>query len=205
MQIETLTVGALSTNCYLVADAHGEAVVIDPGDEAARLLQAAAAHEWHIRAVLLTHLHIDHFLAAPELCAKTDAPLILPRAEQAGLQDESRSLMTWLPPAARFTLSPDRLVEDGDTVQVGALTLTFWHTPGHTAGSGCWLCEDALFCGDTLFAGSVGRTDLPSGDGAVQRETLRRLAARPEDWRLFPGHGAPSTLATERRSNPYLK
>lgn len=205
MTIYTLPVGELSTNCYLAADNGGRAAVIDPGDEAARILETAAARGLTIEAVLLTHLHIDHFAAVPQLLAATGAELILPKAEQPALADDLRSLMVWLPQEHRFTLSPDRLVEEGDTVTVGALTFTFWHTPGHTGGSGCWRCGDALFCGDTLFAGSAGRTDLPSGDAAAQRRSLRRLADFPEDLRVLPGHGEESTLSAECRCNPFLK
>lgn len=205
MTIYTLPVGELATNCYLVADESGCAAVIDPGDEAARILEYAAARGLKIEAVLLTHLHIDHFAAVPPVLAASGATLILPRAEEPALRDDLRSLMMWLPATARFTLSPDRLVEEGDTVRVGTLCFTFWHTPGHTGGSGCWRCGDALFCGDTLFAGSAGRTDLPSGDTMTLRRSLRRLADCPEDLRLFPGHGEATTLAAERRYNPFLK
>lgn len=203
MTIETLPVGELATNCYIVADETGAAVVIDPGDEAARILEAVG--ERRVEAVLLTHMHIDHFMAAPAVCRETGAPLILPRAEQPALEDDLRSLMMWLPPEDRFTLLPDRFVDEGDTLDAGTLHFTFWLTPGHTAGSGCWRCGDALFCGDTLFVGSAGRTDLPSGNTDALRHSLRRLSEIPENLRLFPGHGACGTLDEERRHNPYLK
>ena len=203
--VRVLPVGDLSENCYLVYDAEGNGVFIDPGDEADFLLRAAAERGVSVKAVLLTHLHIDHFGAVPEILAATGAELILPEKEAPALTDPRRSLMVWRPAEERFSLTPDRLVGEGDRVTVGTLTFEVWETPGHTAGSVCYRCGDALFSGDTLFAGSVGRWDLPSGDEAALRRSLRRLAAVPDDCRVLPGHGGETTLLTEIRENPYMK
>ncbi|MBE6756967.1 MAG: MBL fold metallo-hydrolase [Ruminococcaceae bacterium] len=206
MEYVTLTVGELATNCYLVWGADKQAAVIDPGDEAERILAAASARGLTVRAVMLTHLHIDHFLALPALLEKTGARFVLPQEELPALDDSARNLMNWIAPAARFTLPrPTETVGEGDTVTVGQLTFTVWHTPGHTAGSSCYRCEDTLFCGDTLFQGSVGRCDLPSGNGAVLMNTLARLAVVTEDMTLLAGHGPATTLFDEQKTNPYLK
>ncbi len=206
MEYLSLTVGQLDTNCYLVWGADKQAAVIDPGDDADRLLQEAAARGLTVAAVMLTHLHIDHFLALPALLRETGARFILPQQEAPALNDNARNLMNWLTPSARFSLPcPTETVEEGDTVSVGDLTLAVWHTPGHTAGSSCYRCEDTLFCGDTLFQGTVGRCDLPSGDGTVLRQTLQRFAAMEEDLCLLPGHGPATTLFVEQKTNPYMK
>ncbi len=206
MECLTLTVGQLGTNCYLVWGAKKRAAVIDPGDEAERILAAAQAHGLTVEAVLLTHLHIDHFLALPALLQQTGARFVLPLEEAAALDDVARNLMNWLVPQARFSLPrPTETVGEGDTVAVGDVSFTVWHTPGHTAGSSCYLCEDTLFCGDTLFERSVGRCDLPSGDGAVLADTLARFATMSQDLRLLPGHGAATTLFEEQKHNPYMK
>lgn len=205
MTQKVLTVGALKTNCYLVWDDARRAVVIDPGDEAARLLDEIQAERLKVEAVLLTHLHIDHFMAVPRLVEVLHAPLWMPRTEQPALTDGERSLMNWLPPEQRFALCPDRLLDEGDTLTVGALTLTVLHTPGHTAGSCCYRCGKWLFSGDTLFAGTAGRTDLVSGSERQLRESFKRLAAIPDNLRVFPGHGFETDLARERQTNPYMK
>ncbi len=205
MNVQTLVVGALSTNCYLLWDDAGHALAIDPGDEADRILEELAARALTLDAILLTHLHVDHVLAVPALTAATGARLILPKEEKPALTDDLRSLMVWLPPQERLTLCPDRFVTEGDTVQVGEISLSVWHTPGHTAGSSCYVTEDTVFAGDTLFAGSVGRTDFPSGDLAALQRSLSRLAADGGTRRVLSGHGAPTDIGTERRTNPYMK
>lgn len=206
MECLTLTVGQLGTNCYLAWGANKRCAVIDPGDEAERILEEVARRGLTVEAVLLTHVHIDHFLALPALLAATAARFVLPKGEEEALKDSGRSLMAWLPPSARFALpQPSEMVGEGDEVSVGDLTFTVWHTPGHTAGSSCYRCGNTLFCGDTLFQGSVGRCDLPSGDGAVLRRTLARFSALREDLRLMPGHGGETSLFVEQKCNPYMK
>ena len=205
MTIQKMSVGQLQTNCYLVWGDDNVAAVIDPGDNAEWILSQAQQKGLKIEAVLLTHLHIDHFLAVPEIVAATAAQLIIPKDEAPALQDDARSLMSWLRSEYRFSLSPDRLVGEGDTVNVGSLAFTVWHTPGHTAGSSCYVCEDTIFSGDTLFEGSCGRIDLPSGDSLELRRSLLRLGAVKEDYRVMPGHGSDTTLQREKSDNPFMK
>ena len=204
MQVETFTVGDLSTNCYLVWEGK-DAFLVDPGDEAERLLAALAKRGLTLRAVFLTHLHFDHFLALPELIAATGARLMIPAGEAALIGSEKLTFLDMVPPARRPTLRPDRLLREGDQVQVGKMTVTLWETPGHSAGGACYCCGDALFSGDTLFAGSIGKFDPPWGDRADMAKSLARLAACPEDYRVFPGHGPATTLRREQRTNPFLK
>lgn len=205
MNVQKLVLGALQTNCYVVWDEQGAAAVIDPADNAEAILSFAWENGLMIQTLLLTHLHIDHFLAVPQLLAATDAALVIPKEEESALADSERSLQCWLRPEYRFTLYPHRLVGEGDTVEVGALRFLVWHTPGHTAGSSVYLCDDTLFTGDTLFEGSAGRTDLPSGDAAALQKSLQRLAAQEEDYKVYPGHGNSTTLRRECAANPFMK
>ena len=197
MEIRTLPVGQLDTNCYIVWEADGQAVVIDPGAQAGRILDEADAAGVRVRAVLLTHVHFDHILAAREIMNATGAELLVPAGDEPALTSPARSLLAMFLPGCRYDLQADRLLADGDTVTVGGLTLTVMHTPGHTPGSSCYI-------GDTLFAGGAGRTDFPGGDEAALRRSLKRLAALEGDYRVFPGHEESTTLQRERLENPYV-
>ena len=204
MEIRTLPVGQLDTNCYIVWEADGQAVVIDPGAQAGRILDEADAAGVRVRAVLLTHVHFDHILAAREIMNATGAELLVPAGDEPALTSPARSLLARFLPGCRYDLQADRLLADGDTVTVGGLTLTVMHTPGHTPGSSCFLCENVLFSGDTLFRFSMGRTDFPGGSFQDMKESLDRLVALPGDYTVLPGHDAATTIAEERADNPYI-
>ena len=204
MEIRTLPVGQLDTNCYIVWEADGQAVVIDPGAQAGRILDEADAAGVRVRAVLLTHVHFDHILAAREVMNATGAKLLVPAGDEPALTSPARSLLAMFLPGCRYDLQADRLLVDGDTVTVGGLTLTVMHTPGHTPGSSCYIGDGVIFSGDTLFAGGAGRTDFPGGDEAALRRSLKRLAAWEGDYRVFPGHEESTTLQRERLENPYV-
>ncbi len=192
-------VGAYSANCCLVLDANGNTAVIDPGDEAERILAHAREFSLTVRAVLLTHAHFDHMGAAAALQRATGAPLYVHEADARGLCDPRYSVLpVGDPPHA------DRLLQDGDTVTVGSLTFTVLHTPGHTTGSVCYRCENVLFAGDTLFAGSIGRTDFAGGDMTAMRQSLRRLSELPDELSVVPGHGEETTIGYEKQTNPFM-
>ncbi len=202
MRVSYYPVGDYQANCVIVSDEARRAVVVDPGDEAVRLLQRLTEQELQVEAILLTHAHFDHMLAVRELIEATGAPLYVHAEDAAALSDVGRSL---IPPHRRpYTLSADRLLQDGDTVTVGELVLKVLHTPGHTPGSCCYRCGDLLIAGDTLFAGSVGRTDLPGGDTAQLFQSLRRLKSLDATVRVIPGHGEETTIGYECRYNPFL-
>ncbi len=196
IRIVTVPVGFLQANCYLVFDGAGNAAVIDPGDRASLILDQIAANRLRVHALLLTHAHFDHMLAAQEIHAATGAPVMLHRADVPTLADPKRNLT----PATRTDRIPtaDRLLDDGDTVTIGSFTLTALHTPGHTPGGCCYYGAGVLFSGDTLFPGSFGRLDLPGGDRRAMIASLRRLAALEGDFRVLPGHGGETLLSTER-------
>nr|WP_317325272.1 MBL fold metallo-hydrolase [uncultured Flavonifractor sp.] len=197
MKIRVMQVGAIGTNCYLLEDEHTHtAAVVDPGDEADRILALAKEDGMEIGLILLTHAHYDHTSGV------------------AGLHKALPHIPVYLHPddAGRLgnQLFPDlgmepTLYRDGDLVKVGGIDVQVLHTPGHTPGGVCLMAGDALFTGDTLFQGSMGRTDLPGGSYEELMASLARLARLPGDFHVLPGHMDVSSLETERNTNYYMQ
>lgn len=205
MHINYLRVGQLATNCYIVCnDETRQCAVIDPGADAARIADAVRKSGCALHTILLTHGHFDHIGAVRSLLAEFGCKLAVPKAELDFLNNPHRNLHSSMSGEDFAPFAPDILYEDGDTVQAAGLSFKALHTPGHTPGSSCLLCDDVLFTGDTLFAGSAGRTDFPGGDPAAMRVSLQKLAALAGDYQVLPGHGPFSTLKKERVENPYL-
>ena len=193
LKIHTLTLGLYQVNCYIIHKEDSDrCVVIDPGYDAPAVLRFLEEHGLHLEAILLTHGHFDHVGGVKELAADTDCKVYIHDLERT-----MPEAMTAGPLYATNTY-PDRFSISGMDVLV-------LHTPGHTPGSVCLIIEDAMFSGDTLFAGSCGRTDLPGGDWATILQSLNRLKELPGNYRVFPGHGEDSTLAQEKQYNPYLR
>lgn len=194
MTITTLPLGYLQTNCYILHGDGDRALVIDPATDAARILDTLAKQGLTLEAIALTHGHFDHVGAVKDLVAETDCRVFLCPEEQS------------LPRS--ITSGPLFYTDtygEGDERTAAGLSFRVLHTPGHTPGSVCLVFQEDLFSGDTLFAGSCGRTDLPGGDGATMSKTLRRLSQLEGNWRIWPGHGESTTLAEEKRYNPYLR
>lgn len=202
MRYLCITDGMLAENCYLLIDeASGEAAVVDPGFVNDRLLGEIAKYK--VRWILLTHGHFDHIEGVDRLRALTGAPSAAFRTEGAFAADPAQngSLLMFGRPIA---CTVDRLLEDGETIHIGAVPVQVLHTPGHTAGGCCYVTPEAVFTGDTLMGYSVGRCDLPTGDEAALAVSLQKLAALPGDLAICGGHGPVTRLSEEKRRNPYL-
>lgn len=207
MIVECFTVGPFQENTWLLADAPGgEAIVIDPGGENERVLARVAAHQLRLAAIINTHGHIDHIAGAGELVAQLGIPFRLHAADHFLVeQADAAAAMFGLPPFAKPPLDAPPLA-DGETIAVGALSLQVIHTPGHSPGGCSLLVGTHLFAGDTLFAGSIGRTDLPGGDLDTLMDSIftRLIAPLPAGTVVHSGHGPDSTLAEEAATNPFL-
>ena len=202
MKIACFSCGDLQENGYVVTDEQtGKCAVIDPGVLTPGLRQAAGEN---VAAILLTHGHFDHMGGAKELQEFTGAPVYLLALEKDLLQNPTKNLSKFFGPVE----PPEtlHLLNDGDTVAIGQVTFTVTATPGHTAGGACYGCreEGVLFTGDTLFAGSCGRVDFPTGDAGAMRRSLRALSVWPDQTVVYPGHGPKSTIGDEKRRNPYM-
>lgn len=204
MIIRGVTVGLLEENCWLVMDESSkDAVLVDPGDEGEKLLAAVDREGANLKGIWLTHAHFDHIGAVAHIVRERNVPLWLhpldrPLYDNAVISAARFGLEVEQPPAADHTLA------EGDVVTVGSHTFQVLHLPGHAPGHVGFFGHDVLLGGDCLFAGSVGRTDLPFCDPVVFQNTLRRIASLPESTRVLPGHGPATTIARERASNPYL-
>jgi len=199
MEIKILPVGELGTNCYILEDEVSKlAALIDPGDEAGRILEQVRKDGMQVKYILLTHGHYDHTTAVPEL---HDA---LPEAEIYIHQADSHGAGGRLFPLAG-QVDDLLLYDEGDVLKLGELTIEVMNTPGHSLGSVVLKVENVLFTGDTLFAGSCGRTDLRGGDYKQMLASLKRLALLEGDYHVLPGHDIASTLERERQTNYYMK
>lgn len=206
MIVEPLTLGMLQTNCYLVADeATGDAVVIDAADDAPAIVRAAQARGWAIRRILATHAHFDHILGVTELRNLTGAPFSIHRADLGMLHLMQQGTLIFLGIQSPPPPQPDSFLEDGDVVEVGSGRLQVIFTPGHSPGGiSFYDGERALFAGDCLFAGSIGRSDLGGDFDTLIRSIRERLFPLGDDVVVYPGHGPTTTIGQERRTNPFV-
>ncbi len=203
--IERLTVGWAAENCYLAENKKtGSMLIIDPGDEAERILKKIGEMNAAPEAVLLTHGHYDHIGAADEIREKYRIPVCALDAEREVLTDPGKNLT--YENGAAYTVEADRFFHDGEQVSYAGFTISVMHTPGHTIGSTCYYLpqEAVLFSGDTLFCCSVGRTDFPTGSMAAMHNSVHeKLFALPEETAVYPGHEGETTIGYEKRYNPY--
>jgi glyoxylase-like metal-dependent hydrolase (beta-lactamase superfamily II) len=204
---EVLPVGMLQCNCSILGDETShEAIVVDPGDDIPRIMALLAKHKLTVKQIVITHAHIDHIAGATRLKKLTGAP-ILYNPRDLPLVKMMDAQAAWLGMEAPEVAPPDDTLEDGRVVSIVGLTGNILHTPGHTQGSVCLHlpAQNVLLAGDTLFAGSVGRTDLPGGDGPMLiRSIQEKLLPLPDSTIVIPGHGPRTTIGHERESNPFL-
>ncbi len=207
IRIETMAVGPLATNCSIIADtASGQAVVVDPGDEAERIATALSGAGASAIALLHTHAHFDHISGSARLSELTGAPIRLHAADRP-LYDKLEEQASFFGLSAGPPLPPGPPISDGERIRFGSASLLAIHTPGHTPGSVCFLLEGdepVLFAGDTLFRRSIGRTDLWGGDSEAILDSIRaKLFTLPGTTPVVCGHGAGTTIGEERRLNPF--
>lgn len=208
MLLESFATGPLQSNCTLLADEQTrEALLVDPGDEAGKIARRIAAHGLALKRILLTHAHLDHVGAAFALRRLSGAPVSLHR-DDLPLLESVDSQAAWLGMNPPEKGTPDHWLDDNAIVGLPTIPLKVLHTPGHTQGGVCFYheAENLLIAGDTLFLGSVGRTDLPGGNmEQLMRSIHTRLLPLPDETRVICGHGPATTLGRERQTNPFLR
>lgn len=205
MRVVPIVNGQFAENCYLLVDeATGRAAVIDPGEEADLILRRLEAERVVPEAIWITHAHIDHVLGVPRLRAATGAPVFLHESDRP-LYDHVPEQAAWFGLRAEPLPPPDRAFTHGEALRLGELTVTVRHAPGHSPGHVVLLAPGLVFSGDVLFSGSIGRTDLPGGSVETLMASIEReLLSLPDATIVYPGHGPDTTIAVERRSNPFL-
>lgn len=205
MIIKTLPVGPIMANCFVIGCKETlDAVVIDPGDEADKILQSVADLNLNVKTIINTHGHFDHVSANKSLNEATGAPILIHALDAPMLEQISASAANW-GLSAENSPSPHRTIDDGDTIPFGNITLNVIHTPGHTPGGVSLFTDSVVFVGDTLFAGSIGRTDFPGGDFETLKSSIQdKLFTLGDDVQVYTGHGPETTIGHERQNNPFV-
>lgn len=205
--VRTLHVGPMAACCYVLGERNGEGAIIDPGDEAGRIAEAAGLLSLTVKYIVLTHAHVDHIAALEEVReAFPDAEVAVHADDAEMLARPSLNLSLFLGGGIKCTPA-DRLLHEGHTLEVAGLPMTVIHAPGHTPGGICLYMPEAgvVFTGDALFAGGIGRTDFPGGNEPLLLSSIRdKLLVLPPETVVYPGHGPSSTIGDEKASNPFL-
>jgi hydroxyacylglutathione hydrolase len=205
MKILSTSVGQLDTQCYILCDEKNfVCAIIDPGFDSEKILRLLKSTRCVAQYIILTHGHFDHVTASNELRKITGAKVIMHECDAEMVTSPSINLYSYLYNSGFEPIVIDEYISDGYTMQLGNLKLKFIHTPGHTPGCVCIICEDVMFSGDTLFKGTIGRVDHPGGDILVSIHSVKELAKLKQNYRILPGHGGETTLDDERKNNPYM-
>ena len=209
MILKKLVVGPFAANCYIIgSELTKEGVIIDPGDEARQILKSVKDSGLDIKFLVMTHGHIDHVGAVKEVKEATGAEVCVHTDDAKAISGQEGQLISMLVSGLSYPAppSPDRLLNGGDSIDIGDLNFLVLHTPGHTPGGICLLGNGVLFTGDTLFNYGVGRTDLPGGSYSQLMNSLHtKLMVLPDETIVYPGHGPETTIGAERGGNPYLR
>jgi glyoxylase-like metal-dependent hydrolase (beta-lactamase superfamily II) len=205
MILKRLVLGPLQTNCYILWDkATKEAAIFDPADNGTRIMDVVIEYDLSVKYIVLTHTHIDHVNALDYVKEQTGAEVVVHEDEKKCLNSDFDTMAFIVNSSAPRTKA-DITVLEGDTLFLGDKELKILHTPGHTVGGVCYLCDGILFAGDTLFAGSIGRTDFPGGSFETLRNSIKRIYTLPDDTVLLSGHGGKTTVINEKRYNPFVR
>lgn len=203
MLIEHLVVSPLEVNCYILGDKEGgRAIVIDPGDEPDRVLEVIRKNNLRVDYIVCSHGHFDHVGAVPDIKIKTGAKVLIHK-DELEIYHAARDMAAFWGYEVDDLPEPDMFISEGDSIKAGELSFEVLHTPGHSPGGICLYGEGLVLTGDTLFAGSVGRTDFYGGDMNQLRISFNRLLSLPEETKVLPGHGPESTIGEEKRENPF--
>lgn len=205
MIIEVLQVGVFQSNCYIIGDEKtGKGLIIDPGAESGKILSRCREHKLDIEYILLTHGHGDHIGAVVDVKAETGAKVCISRKDEYLIKGETKRLIPILRNIKLF--DADMFIKEGDTIKAGTLEVEVLETPGHTPGGLSFKIGNNVFCGDSLFSGSVGRTDFEFGSMDQLIEGIRtKILTLPGDVVVYPGHGPSTTVEAEKRFNPYVR
>lgn len=203
MKIACYASGSVGTNNYLVSDENGVSALIDCDGNPKPLFSYIEKNNLKLTHILLTHGHYDHIGSVNEVAERYGCQIVGAAKEMPLFTDTALNCSQFV--GAPVTVQPDILVHNGDKIQVGDLEFTVMETPGHTAGSICFIGKDVIFSGDTLFQGSCGRTDLPTGDWNEIKQSLKKLAQLPGEYQVYSGHGPATSLDAERRTNPFMR
>ena len=205
IKIICYVVGMIETNCYLIEDeATGALAVVDPGDHSDELIKELDSRGGKLDYLLLTHGHYDHIIGTAELCDRYHPQVCAAEAEMEVLQKGLYNLSS-VHNIRINSFNVDRLLNDGDIIELGESKIKFINTPGHTVGSGCYIVDDCIFSGDTLFCESIGRTDFPTSSMRDMMKSVQKLAALEGDYAVYPGHEMFTTLDHERKFNPFMR
>lgn len=204
MEIKRLPLGVYAANCYIISDDSKNAAIIDPGGDYEDLKNYIIVKELDVKYIIITHAHADHIGALPNLINDYHADILIHTKDYEALQNSKKNLSFFMG-KDKVEVEATRKIEDGEIIDLGSYQMEIIHTPGHTEGSICIKVENNIFTGDTLFASSIGRTDLVGGSYEDIMESLKKLINYSDDINILPGHGPVTTILTEKKNNPFLR